>query len=30
MTRAPDILLAQMLRWLDEVHGQLALFGAAA
>ena len=30
MTRAPDKLLAQMLRWLEEDHGQLALFGAAA
>jgi hypothetical protein len=30
MTRAPDKLLAQMLRWLEEDRGQLALFGAAA
>jgi hypothetical protein len=30
MTRAPDKNLAQMLRWLDEIHGQLALFGAVA
>lgn len=30
LTRAPDKNLAQMLRWLDEIHGQLALFGAVA
>lgn len=30
MTRAPDKNLAQMLRWLDEIRGQLALFGSAA
>ena len=27
LTRAPDHNLAQMLRWLDEIRGQLALFG---
>jgi hypothetical protein len=30
LTRAPDKNLAQMLGWLDRIHGQLALFGAAA
>lgn len=30
MTRAPDKNMAQMLRWLDEIHYQAALFGAAA
>lgn len=30
MTRAPDKNMTQMLRWLDEARGQLALFGAAA
>jgi hypothetical protein len=30
MTRAPDKNLTQMLGWLREIHGQLALFGAVA
>jgi hypothetical protein len=30
MTRGPDKNLTQMLGWLREIHGQLALFGAVA
>jgi len=30
MTRAPDKILTRMLRFLDRVHGQLALFGLEA